>query len=925
MPKKEEIQGAIGQYLLLSSIAKGGMGEVFLAFDTISGRRVALKRIRPDFASTPLLKQRFLKEARITSQLIHPSIIPIYNIHIEGDLIYYTMPYVQGTTLRELLKQARLEEESGKNHTSITSLVRIFLSITQAIAYAHSRGILHRDIKPENIIIGSYGQVIILDWGLTKPITECEENLPDIDSDAVHTKVGKIVGTVAYMGPERAKGKPSSIQTDIYSLGVILYQILTLTLPFKRKTVHTFISNVEEEQFVSPEVRAPYRDVPKALSELTRRCLEVDPEKRVQRCDEIVHHLENYLEGKSEWYFVNSLRVDQSKDWQIQENILFSNSTSPLKHHEVSDWYRLMICSQAFADNVRVTLTVTLLQGSQGIGLLVAVPGEKERHSLTDGYCLWLSTKRDSEHGTMLLRSSVLVAEAPAVFLKPEKEYHIVIEKTNEYIILFIDGKEVFRHISHIPVVGPHIGILIKDGLFSLSPLEVFTGSQNIMVNCLSVPDAFLTAHAYTKAYSSYCRLAELFPGRAEEREALFRAGIALLENAKQQADLTEREGLLNKALLQFQKLRNTSGAPLEYLGKAFIYQATREYVEEAKCFELAFRRYHDHPYLRVLHEQLLVRLHESLRSHRLAASHFIALALRFMPQEMALPSTKRLLADIKSEWEWPHYFPEKNPKTDPNTKGEGKEYMLLALSFWLELPHIAIERLSQFLSTPVLPKKLIETALLTLKFSNEDSLCQKAIEKCKEALSLDEIKQYEELFTLLECTLSENIRVWANKVTSQDDSSSLAVRALIVLLDMALQQTTTIESSLLKKLFDTSPSVPALQARLIELLLRDDMFHEAQQLITQIDQKEKIQEKHPLFFLKGCFIAKEKTEMDALEFYASAKDCPYPPCWSLAAYALTGKIQLRQKGWILRAYPYEIATVERHLKIFSKYSNQNI
>ena len=974
MPKKEEIQGSIGQYLLLSSIAKGGMGEVFLAFDTISGRRVALKRIRPDFASTPLLKQRFLKEARITSQLIHPSIIPIYNIHIEGDLIYYTMPFVQGTTLRELLKQACQKEDTNQNPTSITAFVRIFLAIAQAIAYAHSRGILHRDIKPENIIVGSYGQVIILDWGLTKPITECEETLPDIDIytnklknlnlakstleiqdhrnsprysqgdgaglvardvsegktnsstclgiDTVHTKVGKLVGTVAYMAPERAEGKPSTIQTDIYSLGVILYQILTLTLPFRRKNIDSFLSNVKYEQLVPPEVRAPYRDIPKALSELARKCLETDPTKRVASCDEIVQHLENFLEGKSEWFFVTSLHVDKTDDWQIQENVLFSNSTSPLKRHEISDWYRLMISSQLFADNVRVTLSVTLHTGSQGIGLLLAVPGEKERQSLTDGYCLWLSTKRDSEHGTMLLRSSVLVAEAPNVSLRPEKQYSIVVEMINESIALFIDGKEVFRHISHIPVVGPHIGIMIKDGLFTISPLDVFSGSQNIMVNCLSVPDAFLTAHAYEKAYSSYIRLAELFPGRAEEREAIFRAGISLLENGKQQSDPKERDLLFNKALTLFQKLRDTSGAPLEYLGKSFIYQASREYIEEAKCFEIAFKRYPNHPYLTVLHEQLLVRLHESLKCHRLAASHFIALALRFIPQEIALPSTKRLLADIKSEWEWPHYFPEKNPKGESNTKHEGKEYMLLALSFWLQLPHIAMERLDTFLSTPILPKKLIETALLTIKASNHDSLCQKAIEKCTTALSIDEVKQYEELFNLLTEPLDRSLMYWSQQVQSTDDIGSLSIRALIVLLDRALEEERTIPHRILKALREKNINVASLLARIIEIHIHENLYTEAFKLFSTIEIKEKIHEKSPLFFLKGCCIAKETGEVPAIEFFNSAKECLYPPCWSLAAYVLSGKIQLRPTGWILRAYPCEIATLRRHLQVFARFTS---
>lgn len=919
LPKKEEIQGSIGQYLLLSSIAKGGMGEVFLAFDTVSGRRVALKRIRPDFVSSPLLKQRFLKEARITSQLIHPAIIPIYNIHIDGDLIYYTMPYVQGTTLRELLKKARDEEDLP--HTSITALTRIFLSITQAIAYAHSRGVLHRDIKPENIIIGPYGQVIILDWGLTKPITEIEEALPEQADTLAHTKVGKLVGTIAYMAPERAEHKPSTIQTDIFSLGVILYQILTLTLPFKRKSIDAFLTHAHEEQYMPPEARAPYRDVPRALSELVKMCLEKDPAKRIGSCDEIVEHIENYLEGRSEWFFVSSLQPDRFSDWQIHENILFS--TYPFKRREQSDWYRLMISSQLFADNIRLEMHVTLDKAANGIGILLAVPVEKERTTLTDGYCLWLSTKRDADHTTMLLRSSILVTELPHVALSPEKQHEIILQKTDKDISLLIDGNESFHHTCHVPVVGPHIGLIVQDGHFSLSSLQVFTGSQNIMVNCLAVPDAFLAAHAYEKAYASYNRLAELFPGHAEEREALFRAGIALLERARKQSDPAEREANLNLALAQFQKLRGTAGAPLEYLGKTFVYQANREYLEESKCFEIAFRRYRDHPYLNVLQEHLLVRLHETLKSHRLAASYFIALALRFLPPDLSPPSTRKLWLDIKSEWEWPHYFPEKDLKS--SSKEEGKELILLALSFWLEQPHIAFERLELFVTTPILPKKLIETALLSLKALGNQILCQKAIDRCKEALSSNELKQYDELFSFLMLPPSEAIPLLLERMDCSSCASSLSVRFLIVFLDLVLEEQAHLSMLALQQLYERIPPVSSLAARVVELLIRNGQMDKAKQVVQRVEKEEKIHETNSLFFLKGCLLAYDRGLEAALDYFHTAKECMYPPYWNLACYALAGTIVISSKAWGLKAYHLELTTLYRHLNLFNRVTSQDL
>ena len=174
VPQAEAIQFTIGPYQVLKEIGKGGMGEVYSAFDTTCGRRIALKRIRSDLLEHVQMHNRFLKEARITSQLTHPSIIPIYAIQSQDHHSYYTMPFVEGETLKQILRKARLREKQGEKPEdiggSIPALVRIFLNVCQAIAYAHSKSVLHRDIKPENIIVGQYGEVLILDWGLAKLI-----------------------------------------------------------------------------------------------------------------------------------------------------------------------------------------------------------------------------------------------------------------------------------------------------------------------------------------------------------------------------------------------------------------------------------------------------------------------------------------------------------------------------------------------------------------------------------------------------------------------------------------------------------------------------------------------------------------------------------------------------------------------------------
>ena len=261
VPLAEAIQFSIGSYQVLDQVGKGGMGEVFLAYDPNCGRKIALKRIRSDLLEHMQMHNRFLKEARITSQLTHPSIIPIYTIESKDRQSYYTMPYVEGETLKAILRKARQQEKRGEQDLSgsIPALVRIFLNVCQAIAYSHSKWVLHRDLKPENIIVGQYGEVLIFDWGLAKLIQQPEEEGgAEIPAHPLHhlTMVGKVVGTISYMAPERAAGNPATFQTDIYSLGVILYQILTLHHPFKRGTLQEFRETMHLEQ-LKTRLRSP--------------------------------------------------------------------------------------------------------------------------------------------------------------------------------------------------------------------------------------------------------------------------------------------------------------------------------------------------------------------------------------------------------------------------------------------------------------------------------------------------------------------------------------------------------------------------------------------------------------------------------------------------------------------------------------------
>lgn len=667
----------IQNYQILKSIGKGGMGEVFLARDPICGRNVALKVMREEWKDSPVMRRRFLREAQIAAKLSHPSIIPIHSI--EESL--YTMPFIEGETLKEILKKTREQSKDGTPlhpiGSSVPALVRIFLSICGAVAYAHSHGILHRDLKPENIIVGKFGEVIILDWGLADFIDRPERNNQlDLKEESPSlTQPGKIPGTLLYMAPERAFGAKSSIQTDIYSMGVILYQILTLHFPFHRKSVKEFRKMHEYEKILPPEELAPDREISPHLSSIVFQCLEKSPKKRFKTMLELMRELENYIEGIPEWQKGAELFLDRKKDWLIQENIALAKHRALTRGIESVEWVNLMISKGQYPGNISIETTLAISEQNQGVGILFCIPEADLPTAVDEAFCMWFS-----DHGLRLYRSNVEVLRADHIILEKGRPYHVRITHVDNHIRLFLDGIQQVAFHSVIPLAGSRVGLLLRDGFYSIDSLRVSVGSQSIMVNCLAIPDAFLARGNFEDALQEYRKISHSFPGRAEGREATFLAGMTLLKKGKMQKVKQKREELFAGAFSEFEKLHNTAGGPLEYLGKSKIYKAQKEFREEAKCLELALRKYPHHPLRPILIENILTRLHESSQTNRLVAYHFALIVLRHLDH---LPDAKAFAQLLESHLELLPFFKQ---------GGDQRLCLIIQLAFWLDLPSVLME-----------------------------------------------------------------------------------------------------------------------------------------------------------------------------------------------------------------------------------------
>lgn len=931
LPESEKILFSVGPYQIIQSIGKGGMGEVFLAYDTTCGRRIALKKIRPDLANHTPLHNRFLKEARITSQLTHPAIIPIYAIHNEQQETYYTMPFVEGRTLKQLLRTARKQEQKGEkmDHIaeSIPALLRIFLTICQAVAYAHSKHILHRDLKPENIIVGQYGQIVILDWGLAKllnPPTKTNETLhvPEVDDEKTvslfHlTHVGKIVGTISYMAPERAMGMPANFQTDIYSLGVILYQLLTLKHPFHRESLKDFRKNMHKEKLYDPVEIAPYRDVPPSLSLVVMKCLSVEPEDRYQNVDQLIHDLENYIEGRSEWFKIAQLDINKKSDWEFQENVFIAEHVALTRGSELADWVNLMISKNSFQETIKVEAKVKIGETGHGIGFLLSVPESAERQHLNDGYCLWLGTEKNKS--TKLLRSTVEVMTSSDVFLKIDEWHSVRIEKIENNIHVYLDGILQFSYISHLPLPGKHVGILVRDADFSLADFNVFVGSHNVTVNCLAVPDAFLAHKDYATALNEYRRIGHSFPGRAEGREAMFRAGVTLLEEANNCEEPERKLQLYDLSQDEFHKLHNTPGAPLEYLGKALVYQALGDYEEEAKCFELAYRRYPRHPLLPILEEQIIYRMHDSSRSNRQATFSFILLAIKYLPKVASSANTEKLLQSLNRHWE-PLLFCEE----DRGTHELIHLIFAIKLSFWLGRPYTLAEIIDDLYKMEQPYPITLGNALFSLIELGSWRLAETKLKEMpidSKLASLQETKQIEtyiKIAILAHTSAEEATKELLHNRPKRPQKN--AERVAIHLMECAIDNNST---SLAHELYSgikdwplTEEARQKINCLQIWTYLLERNWTAAGELLHTYPIELLSQDTSLLHFLYGCWLYVTEGKEIALIHFSGPFEVPYPRTYNLFSYFIREKIN-KDAGWLPKSFPWERKNLYRQAALF--------
>jgi serine/threonine-protein kinase len=361
------------RYRVLRPHAKGGLGEVFVAEDRELHREVALKEIQARHADDPVSRRRFLLEAEVTGNLEHPGIVPVYGLGVYPDgRPFYAMRLIKGDSLKEAIARFHNGEgaglDPGQRRLAFRELLGRFVDVCQAVAYAHSRGVLHRDLKPGNVMLGKFGETLVVDWGLAKPVGRPEAAggdeaslWPDSGSGMVRTGAGVALGTPAFMSPEQAEGRTDELgpASDVYSLGATLYVLLTGKPPFAGADAGAILGKVQRGEFAPPRRVRP--DVAPALDAVCRKAMALRPGDRYASALELAADVEHWLADEPVGAWPEPL-AQRARRWVRRHRLAVTGAAAALLVAALSFAVATVLLTRAYENEYEAKL---LAQGQE--------------------------------------------------------------------------------------------------------------------------------------------------------------------------------------------------------------------------------------------------------------------------------------------------------------------------------------------------------------------------------------------------------------------------------------------------------------------------------------------------------------------------------------------------------------------------------
>ncbi|NCC51139.1 MAG: hypothetical protein EOM20_07985 [Spartobacteria bacterium] len=558
------------KYILGEIIAEGGMGTVYAANDLNCQRVVAMKvlNLGEQVSGQDLL--RFVEEARITAQLEHPNIVPVYEAGLDDrNRAYYTMKYVKGITLSAILSGLRKKDQDTIRDYPLNRLLNIFQKVCDAVAFAHSRGMIHRDLKPDNIMVADYGEVLVMDWGLARLAIEDDNaprggalspgapHQPDIktlrasaDETSIKTQSGRVMGTPGYLAPEQAYliDAPIGYAADIYALGAILYALLTLRPPLvidhpddvlsfiialKANTITPPISYNDNLRSSHPDSQpaeiafphCPGGHIPSFLSEVCMKCLATQPKDRYASVTDVQQTIEEFQQGLTWNLLINSQFTEERElaRWQVM-GCDYTLDEDGLHLHPAMP--QLLLYKGDLGGDIRMDFECRLTSiYLNHIGCFFsAVAGDNYKDIAPSGYEFVYGGYDNSMN--VLTRSHQQVWKQVQSPLKRNTTYRVCVKRTGATISMHINDREICAYVDMDPLIGGDrtaLGLSCWGSEFCIRNIQIYTRGSPGKVDLLDFAERQLHAGKYTFAKEIFMEVMDLFP--APERANRARKG----------------------------------------------------------------------------------------------------------------------------------------------------------------------------------------------------------------------------------------------------------------------------------------------------------------------------------------------------------------------------------------------------------------
>jgi serine/threonine-protein kinase len=348
------------RYTLGDKLGEGGMGVVHACRDRRIGRDVAIKAVRTEHATHPDLIARFLREACVQGQLEHPAIVPVYDLGRDADgNAYFTMKRIRGATFEEIFRALHTGDERVAARFSRRKLLTAFASVCQALHFAHARGVVHRDLKPGNVMVGDFGEVYVLDWGLAKllgaqDLTGTGDGDADDGAPAGRSIHGATMGTPGYMAPEQVRGEPVDARADIYALGALLFELLAHEPLHPQGSRDAIFASTLLGPDARPSVRAPQLDLPPELDAICARATALEPRDRFATARQLLEAIERFLDGDRDLQIRRDRAEEHARHAAAQAEIAFAGGpdATEARGHALSEAGRAIALDPSNADAV---------------------------------------------------------------------------------------------------------------------------------------------------------------------------------------------------------------------------------------------------------------------------------------------------------------------------------------------------------------------------------------------------------------------------------------------------------------------------------------------------------------------------------------------------------------------------------------------